>query len=115
MTPLLICFGLRPTRQPDGAHVEFLSGIKNPIGLKCGPSLDPEELIVLLDKLNPENEAGRITLISRFGHDKVEDHLPALIRKVKAEGRKVVCLATRCMEIRLRLRMAIRHALSIVF
>ena len=78
------------TRQPDGAHVEFLSGIKNPIGLKCGPSLDPEELIVLLDKLNPENEAGRITLISRFGHDRVEDHLPALIRKVKAEGRKVV-------------------------
>jgi 3-deoxy-7-phosphoheptulonate synthase len=78
------------TRQPDSAHVEFLSGIKNPIGLKCGPSLDPEELITLLDKLNPDNEPGRITLISRFGHDKVEDHLPALIRKVKTEGRKVV-------------------------
>ncbi len=78
------------TRQPDSAHVEFLSGIKNPIGLKCGPSLDPEELIVLLDKLNPENEPGRITLISRFGHDKVEEHLPALIRKVESEGRKVV-------------------------
>ncbi|HCL49187.1 MAG TPA: 3-deoxy-7-phosphoheptulonate synthase class II, partial [Rhodobiaceae bacterium] len=53
------------TRQPDGAHVEFLSGVKNPIGLKCGPSLEPDELITLLDKLNPENEPGRITLIAR--------------------------------------------------
>ena len=78
------------TRQPDGAHVEFLSGIKNPLGLKCGPSLEPDELITLLDKLNPENEAGRITLIARFGHENVEAHLPALIRKVTAEGRKVV-------------------------
>ncbi len=78
------------TRQPDGAHVEFLSGVKNPIGIKCGPSLEPDELITLLDKLNPENEAGRITLIARFGHDKVQDYLPALIRKVKAEGRIVV-------------------------
>lgn len=78
------------TRQPDGAHVEFLSGVKNPVGLKCGPSLDPEELIVLLDKLNPENEAGRITLIGRFGHENVEAHLPALIRAVEREGRKVV-------------------------
>ncbi|MGC6472267.1 MAG: class II 3-deoxy-7-phosphoheptulonate synthase [Parvibaculales bacterium] len=78
------------TRQPDGAHVEFLSGVKNPIGLKCGPSLDPEELIVLLDKLNPDNEPGRITLISRFGHENVENHLPALIRAVEREGRIVV-------------------------
>ena len=78
------------TRQPDGAHVEFLSGVKNPLGLKCGPSLEPDELITLLDKLNPENEAGRITLISRFGHENVEAHLPALIRKVTSEGRKVV-------------------------
>ncbi|MGC6476278.1 MAG: class II 3-deoxy-7-phosphoheptulonate synthase [Parvibaculales bacterium] len=78
------------TRQPDGAHVEFLSGVKNPLGLKCGPSLDPEELIVLLDKLNPENEAGRITLIGRFGHENVEKYLPALIRVVEREGRKVV-------------------------
>ena len=78
------------TRQPDGAHVEFLSGVKNPLGLKCGPSLEPDELITLLDKLNPENEAGRVTLIARFGHDNVESHLPALIRKVTAEGRKVV-------------------------
>lgn len=78
------------TRQPDGAHVEFLSGVKNPLGLKCGPSLDPDELITLLDKLNPENEPGRITLIARFGHENVEAHLPGLIRKVTAEGRKVV-------------------------
>jgi len=78
------------TRQPDGAHVEFLSGVKNPIGLKCGPTLDPEELIVLLDKLNPDNEPGRITLISRFGHDNVENHLPSLIRAVEREGRVVV-------------------------
>ena len=78
------------TRQPDGAHVEFLSGVKNPLGLKCGPSLEPDELITLLDKLNPENEAGRITLIARFGHETVEAHLPALVRKVTAEGRKVV-------------------------
>ncbi len=78
------------TRQPDSAHVEFLSGVKNPIGIKCGPSLEPDELITLLDKLNPENEAGRVTLIARFGHDKVAQHLPALIRKVGQEGRKVV-------------------------
>ena len=78
------------TRQPDGAHVEFLSGVKNPLGLKCGPSLEPDELITLLDKLNPENEVGRITLIGRFGHENVEAHLPALVRKVTAEGRKVV-------------------------
>ena len=78
------------TRQPDGAHVEFLSGVKNPLGLKCGPSLEPDELIKLLDKLNPENEAGRITLIARFGHENVEAHLPALVRKVSSEGRKVV-------------------------
>ncbi|MEO9459196.1 MAG: 3-deoxy-7-phosphoheptulonate synthase class II [Lentilitoribacter sp.] len=78
------------TRQPDHAHVEFCRGIKNPLGLKCGPSLDPEELIELIDILNPENEAGRLTLIARFGHDKVGDHLPALIRAVEREGRKVV-------------------------
>ena len=78
------------TRQPDGAHIEFCRGVKNPIGLKCGPSLKPDELLQLIDLLNPENEPGRLTLIARFGHDKVEDHLPALIRKVKSEGRSVV-------------------------
>jgi 3-deoxy-7-phosphoheptulonate synthase len=78
------------TRQPDGAHVEFCRGIKNPIGLKCGPSLKPEELIKLCNILNPENESGRITLISRFGADNVEKFLPKLIRAVKKEGLKVV-------------------------
>ena len=78
------------TRQPDHAHVEYFRGIKNPIGLKCGPSLDPEELIRLIDILNPTNEAGRLTLIARFGADKAEAHLPALVRAVKREGRSVV-------------------------
>ncbi len=78
------------TRQIDHAHVEFFRGIKNPIGLKCGPSLDPEELIRLIDVLNPENEAGRLTLITRFGHDKVFEHLPAMVRAVEREGKKVV-------------------------
>ncbi|MGH0004445.1 class II 3-deoxy-7-phosphoheptulonate synthase [Pseudovibrio ascidiaceicola] len=78
------------TRQLDHAHVEFFRGIKNPIGLKCGPSLDPEELIKLIDVLNPENEAGRLTLITRFGQDKVFEHLPAMVRAVEREGKKVV-------------------------
>ncbi len=78
------------TRQLDHAHVEFFRGIKNPIGLKCGPSLDSEELIRLIDVLNPENEAGRLTLITRFGHDKVFGHLPAMVRAVEREGKKVV-------------------------
>ncbi|RTL68174.1 MAG: 3-deoxy-7-phosphoheptulonate synthase class II [Hyphomicrobiales bacterium] len=78
------------TRQPDGAHVEFCRGVVNPIGLKCGPSLDPDELLRLIDILNPANEAGRLTLIARFGAGKIAKHLPALIRKVKAAGRTVV-------------------------
>ena len=78
------------TRQPDHAHVEFCRGIRNPIGLKCGPSLKPDDLVRLIDMLNPENEPGRLTLIARFGADKVEKHLPDLIRAVKREGRIVV-------------------------
>ncbi len=78
------------TRQPDGAHVEFLRGVRNPIGVKCGPSLDQDELIRLLDILNPEDEAGRITLIPRLGADKVEAVLPAMVRRVRSEGRTVV-------------------------
>lgn len=78
------------TRQPDGAHVEFFRGIKNPIGMKCGPSLEADELIRLCDILNPDNDPGRLTLIARFGADGVAEGLPKLIRKVKAEGRKVV-------------------------
>ena len=78
------------TRQPDHAHVEYCRGIKNPLGLKCGPSLKPEGLIQLIDLLNPENEPGRLTLIARFGADKVGEHLPKLVRAVQKEGRKVV-------------------------
>ena len=78
------------TRQPDGGHVEFCRGIENPIGIKCGPSLKDNELVKLCNILNPKNEAGRITLISRFGADNVEKHLPKLIRTVKKEGLKVV-------------------------
>src|SRR6202049_1540237 len=78
------------TRQPDGAHVEFGRGIKNPLGMKCGLSLKPDELIRLIDILNPENEPGRLTLICRFGAEKVGEHLPALLRAVKREGRIVV-------------------------
>jgi len=77
------------TRQPDHAHVEFMRGIGNPIGMKCGPSTDPDELIRLIDTLNPENEAGRLTLIARMSSEKVLDLLPPLLRRVKQEGRNV--------------------------
>ena len=78
------------TRQPDGAHVEFCRGIENPIGIKCGPTLKPEELINLCKIINPNNTAGKITLISRFGANKVEEFLPKLIREIKKEGLKVI-------------------------
>ncbi|WP_209776278.1 class II 3-deoxy-7-phosphoheptulonate synthase [Azospirillum agricola] len=78
------------TRQPDGAHVEFLRGVKNPIGLKCGPTTDPDELIRLIDILNPANEAGRLTLIVRMGAEKVAEKFPPLLRRVQREGRTVV-------------------------
>ena len=78
------------TRQLDGAHVEFLSGVNNPIGIKAGPSMDPEDLVRLANKLNPENEAGRLNVIVRMGADKVGDGMPALIRAVEREGLKVL-------------------------
>ena len=78
------------TRQPDHAHVEYMRGIRNPIGLKCGPSIKPDGLIRLLDMLDPASEPGRITLICRFGADQVGEHLPGLIRAVQREGRSVV-------------------------
>ena len=78
------------TRQLDGAHVEFMRGIENPIGVKVGPSMDPDELIRLLDTLNPDNDPGRLNLIVRMGADKVEAHFPRLLRKVKEEGRQVL-------------------------
>ncbi|HKH34573.1 MAG TPA: 3-deoxy-7-phosphoheptulonate synthase class II, partial [Beijerinckiaceae bacterium] len=85
----LIWIGDR-TRQLDHAHVEYFRGIKNPIGMKCGPSLGADELLKLVDLLNPDNEPGRLTLICRFGADKVLEKLPALLRAVKREGRSVV-------------------------
>ena len=85
----LIWIGDR-TRQPDGAHVEFCRGVQNPIGLKCGPTTTVEDLKILMAKLNPENEAGRLTLIARFGAGAVGDHLPRLIKAVKDEGANVV-------------------------
>ena len=78
------------TRDPDGAHVDFCSGVENPIGLKCGPSLSEDDLLKLVKKLNPDNEMGRLTLITRYGHDKVSDYLPKLIKSVKSEGFNVV-------------------------
>ena len=78
------------TRFDNSAHVEFLRGVGNPIGMKCGPSLEPDALLRMLDTLNPAREAGRMTLISRFGHDKVEDGLPKLVRAVAREGHPVV-------------------------
>lgn len=77
------------TRQPDGAHVEFCRGVQNPIGLKCGPTTTAEDLKVLMSKLNPDNEEGRLTLIARFGAGKAGEHLPRLIKAVKEEGAKV--------------------------
>ena len=74
------------TRQPDHAHIEFLRGIRNPVGIKVGPSLDADGLLRLIDILNPTDEPGRLTLICRFGSDKVEKHLPSLIRAVKRDG-----------------------------
>ncbi len=78
------------TRNPDEAHVEFLRGVANPIGVKAGPSQDPDTLLRLIDTLNPTNEAGRMTVICRFGAGEVDKHLPALIRRIESEGRKVV-------------------------
>lgn len=78
------------TRQPDHAHVEFLRGVKNPIGCKVGPTTKVDDLIRLMDTLNPDNIPGRLTLIARMGADKITEHLPELVRAVKAEGRSVV-------------------------
>ena len=78
------------TRFEGSAHVEFLRGVGNPIGMKCGPSLEPDALLKLLDTLNPAREVGRMTLISRFGNDKVRDGLPALVRAVEREGHPVL-------------------------
>ena len=85
----LVWIGER-TRQLDGAHIEYCKGIKNPIGLKVGPTLEADELLTLIDALNPANEAGRLTLYGRFGSDKIAARLPGLMASTKKAGRKVV-------------------------
>jgi 3-deoxy-7-phosphoheptulonate synthase len=85
----LVWIGER-TRDPAGAHIEYFRGIKNPIGLKCGPTMEGDDLLRLIDILNPQNEPGRLTLYGRFGYDKIEDRLPRLLRATKASGRSVV-------------------------
>ena len=77
------------TRQFDHGHIEYLSGIQNPVGIKCGPSLEKDDLIRLLDKVNPNNEAGKVVLICRMGSEKVNEHLPKLIKNIKANGKNV--------------------------
>jgi len=78
------------TRQLDGGHVEFCKGIENPIGIKCGPTSKPDEIVKIINVINPKNEKGKITLISRFGYNKVDKFLPKLIRVIKKEGLNVV-------------------------
>ena len=78
------------TRQLGGAHIEYCRGVKNPIGLKCGPSLSPDDLLRLIDALDPEAEPGRLTLIFRFGSDKIQAALPPLLRAAKRDGRNRV-------------------------
>ena len=78
------------TRQPDGAHVEFLRGVRNPIGIKVGPTTEASELLRLIEILNPHDEPGRITLISRMGAARIAQRLPPLLRAVQAEGRRVL-------------------------
>lgn len=78
------------TRQLEGAHVEYMRGIQNPIGVKIGPTIKPDELLRLIDKLNPNNEVGRLTLITRMGAETIEQNLPSLARTVATEGRTVL-------------------------
>jgi 3-deoxy-7-phosphoheptulonate synthase len=85
----LLWIGAR-THQTDGAQIEFVKGINNPLGLKVGPHMDSDTLLKLIDKLNPDNEAGRITLISRMGNGNVEEKLTPLVKAVKDEGKKII-------------------------
>ena len=85
----LVWIGER-TRQLDGAHIEYFRGIRNPIGVKVGPTMEPDDLLRLIDVLNPKNEPGRLTLYGRFGHDKIADCLPRLLQATKKSGRSVV-------------------------
>ena len=85
----LVWIGER-TRQLDGAHIEYFRGIRNPIGVKVGPTMEPDDLLRLIDVLNPKTEPGRLTLYGRFGHDKIADRLPRLLQATKKSGRSVV-------------------------
>jgi len=85
----LVWIGER-TRNLDGAHVAFAKGIKNPVGVKVGPTMEPDELIRLIDALNPEDEPGRLTLYGRFGSDKIAARLPMLMNATRREGRHIV-------------------------
>lgn len=78
------------TRQEDGAHVEFMRGIRNPVGVKAGPTTEPDVLRRLIDALDPDGDPGRLTVIVRMGADKIGEHLPPLVRAVRRDGRKVV-------------------------
>ena len=78
------------TRQLEGAHIEFVKGIENPIGIEVGPTSDPEEIVKIIDQINPNNEPGKVTLICRMGADKIDSHLPSIIQKVHNEGKIVV-------------------------
>jgi 3-deoxy-7-phosphoheptulonate synthase len=78
------------TRAPDGAHVEFFSGIENPVGVKLGPDTKADDVARLLDRLNPKDERGKIALITRMGATRVGERLPALLRSVNALGRRVL-------------------------
>lgn len=78
------------TRQLDGAHIEFLRGVNNPLGMKVGPNHDIDEILTILDRLNPENEPGRMTLITRFGARQIDKHLPPLLRAIKSAGKQVL-------------------------
>jgi 3-deoxy-7-phosphoheptulonate synthase len=78
------------TRQLDHAHIEYMRGVQNPIGVKVGPKTTPDEMLGLIDALNPQNDAGRLTLITRMGAERLSEHLPTLVRAVEREGRKVV-------------------------
>ena len=89
LTAHMVWLGNR-TQQLDGAHIEYLKGIQNPIGIKVGPPFDIDNLLSLLDTINPAHEAGKIVLITRMGHDNVKKHLPSFIRAVKQNGHPVV-------------------------
>ena len=81
------------TRFIDSAHVEYCRGISNPIGIKCGPSLDPDELVKIIETINPANEAGKISLIFRYGEDSIDKHLPGLVETITKNNKNVLWIS----------------------